>query len=626
MTVQDLLSRLEGVSGQDGQYMARCPAHDDKKSSLSIGTGQDGRVLIKCQAGCSCGAVVAALGLSERDLFPSKESNRIEATYAYRDTQGRLLAEKLRREGKRFSWRYPIPGGWEYKKPANIVPYNLPALQGSEGVYLVEGEKDVDTLTALSRVAVCSPDGAGPGKWRDSFTAWFQGKNVCIIPDNDDVGRAFAQEEAEKIRKAARSVKVLDLCRIWPELPEHGDISDLVRHMGGGAAMDALGALAAQLPEWTPEAAADADPLLSLFRPLAEFPEEEARWLVPGWIPEGQISLIAADGGVGKTTLWCHIIAALSRGTACILDPPDTQREPVKVTFLTTEDSVRKKLRRKLRLAGADMRNIITPDFVGDRSGMLHKLKFGTPEMERVLRYFRPALCIFDPVQGFTPPDVNMGSRNEMRDCMAPLISIGEDVNTTALIVCHTNKRKGACGRDRIADSADLWDIARSVMMAGYTEEEGVRYLSNEKNNYAPLQETILFTIDSNEQVHKEGTSRKRDREYMLGADMAKSTPKREECKAFIITALTEAGGTMPTKDVEEKAKAAGYSFSTIRIVKKALKDEGIIKNFQTGGNDEKVWNMQLLEALSFEPLPENTETPFEEVPRQTSQNGEERL
>ena len=626
MTADDLLARLEGVTGHDGQYMARCPAHEDKKASLSVSSGEDGRILLKCQAGCSCKDVMAALGLSERDLFPQRESTRIEATYAYRDAQGRLLGEKVRREGKHFSWRRPVPGGgWEYKKPASPVLYNLPALLDSGQAYIVEGEKDVDTLAALGRVAVCSPDGAGPGKWRDAFTAGFAGKSVCIIPDNDDIGRAFAQEEAGKISGTASSVKVLDLRCVWPELPEHGDTTDLVRHKGAQAALSALDTLAASTAPWVPEDAGKDDPLLSLFKPLRDFPEEEAKWLVPGWIPEGQISIIAADGGIGKTTLWCHIIAALSNGTACILDPPGTQRKPMTVTFLTTEDSVRKKLRRKLRLAGADMANIITPDFVGDRSGMLHKLKFGTPEMERVLRYFKPALCIFDPVQGFTPPDVNMGSRNEMRDCMAPLIAIGEDVNTTALIVCHTNKRKGAYGRDRIADSADLWDIARCVMMAGYTEEEGVRYLSNEKNNYAPLQETILFTIDSDGQIHKEGTSRKRDREYILGADMAKSAPKREDCKAFISAALAEAGGTMPTKDVEEKAKAAGYSFSTIRIAKKALKEEGAVKSFQTGGPSDKVWNMQLLETPDFEALPVGTQTPFEDAPRQTSPNGEEK-
>lgn len=99
-----------------------------------------------------------------------------------------------------------------------------------------------------------------------------------------------------------------------------------------------------------------------------------------------------------------------------------------------------------------------------------------------------------------------------MRDCMAPLISLGEETGTTFIVVCHTNKRPKASGRDRIADSADLWDVSRSVLMAGYTEDQGVRYLSNEKNNYTTLQETLLFTIDNSGQAHAEGTSWKRDR------------------------------------------------------------------------------------------------------------------
>lgn len=122
-----------------------------------------------------------------------------------------------------------------------------------------------------------------------------------------------------------------------------------------------------------------------------------------------------------------------------------------------------------------------------------------------------------------------------MRDCTAQLITIGEDTDTTSLIVCHTNKRRGAYGRDRVADSADIWDVSRSVMMAGFTEDQGIRYLSNEKNNYAPLQETVLFSIDSDEQIHQEGISWRRDREYIMGAEQAKSSPVREDCKAFLM-------------------------------------------------------------------------------------------
>ena len=357
------------------------------------------------------------------------------------------------------------------------------------------------------------------------------------------------------------------------------------------------------------------DQLFSLFKPLSEYQEEEAEWIVPGWIPKGQISLIAADGGIGKTTLWCHIIAALSSGSACILDPPGFTREPMKITFMTTEDSVRKKLHKKLRLAGANMNNIITPDFAMDRAGLLRSLNFGTEEMDMVLRYLKPVLCIFDPVQGFTPPKVNMGSRNEMRDCMAPLISIGEDIGTTALVVCHTNKRRGAYGRDRIADSADLWDISRSVMMAGFTEDKGVRYLSNEKNNYAPLQETVLFTIDADGQIHKEGTSWKRDREYVQGAEISKAAPVREDCKAFILQTLEEAGGAMPTATLEETAKAAGYSFASMKRAKRELKAEGTIKYFHTGAPKDRIWHIQLVPAPGqvFKECIEDTPTPFDE-------------
>lgn len=198
-----------------------------------------------------------------------------------------------------------------------------------------------------------------------------------------------------------------------------------------------------------------------------------------------------------------------------------------------------------------------------------------------------------------------------MRDCTAPLIAVGEDINTSSLIACHTNKRKGAYGRDRIADSADLWDIARSVMMAGFTEEKGVRYLSNEKNNYAPPQETILFTIDENEQIVKVGTSWKRDREYIIDGTEARSAPKREDCKEWVLSALDDAGGNMPSKELEGIAKAAGYAFRTVRRVKDELKKDGIIEYYTTGSarDGNRTWHIKKVD--SFTELPDDTETPW---------------
>ena len=69
MNLAEFLNRLEGVKGRDGQYMAKCPAHQDSKPSLSVGVGEDNRILFHCQAGCATEDVLAALGLKQRDLF-----------------------------------------------------------------------------------------------------------------------------------------------------------------------------------------------------------------------------------------------------------------------------------------------------------------------------------------------------------------------------------------------------------------------------------------------------------------------------------------------------------------------------------------------------------------------------
>jgi RecA-family ATPase len=583
-----------------------------------------------CHTGCKTEDIVWAMGLTMQDLFAEIKPGDVFPRY---DDPGKAQFERehiypggqikkviMRKpDGKKYGCWFHQEGGKWAKGRGGIDPplYTVAPLEGV--VFVCEGEKDVATLNSLGFTAASGADGAGPGKWRKAHTQQLKDFHVCVLGDNDKVGKDFAAETCNALHGVAASVRLLDLSKVWPEIPEHGDVTDMVVELGPYKAAELIGQLSADAAEWVPEE----DPLLSLFKPLEEFTEEEAEWLVPGWIPAGQISLMAADGGVGKTTLWCHIIAALSNGTTCVLDPPGHTRPPMRITFMTTEDSVRKKLRKKLRLAGANMANIITPDFVADKSGLLRNVKFGSPEMRKVLYHLRPVFCVFDPVQGFLPPKVNMGSRNEMRDCMAPMISIGEEINTTSMVICHTNKRKGASGRDRIADSADLWDIARSVMMAGFTEEQGVRYLTNEKNNYAPLQETILFSIDDDGQIHKEGSTWKRDREFVQDTDSAKSATKREDCKAYIVQALNEAGGAMPTNDLDAKAKQAGYSFTSVKRAKQDLKKENSVRYFQTGTNKDRVWHIQLLNtapiSTGFVELPEDEPVPFEEASRQTS-------
>ena len=69
--IDDVLSRLQKVRQKsDTQWLACCPAHDDRSPSLSVGIGNDGRVLLKCWTGCSQKEVVDALNIPWGDLFP----------------------------------------------------------------------------------------------------------------------------------------------------------------------------------------------------------------------------------------------------------------------------------------------------------------------------------------------------------------------------------------------------------------------------------------------------------------------------------------------------------------------------------------------------------------------------
>lgn len=61
MTVAADIATALGAKGRGPRWVARCPAHDDRSPSLSIATGDDGKLLLRCHTGCSFLAIVAAL-------------------------------------------------------------------------------------------------------------------------------------------------------------------------------------------------------------------------------------------------------------------------------------------------------------------------------------------------------------------------------------------------------------------------------------------------------------------------------------------------------------------------------------------------------------------------------------
>ncbi len=324
--------------------------------------------------------------------------------------------------------------------------------------------------------------------------------------------------------------------------------------------------------------------------------EKEAEWLVSQYIPKGCITILAGDGGGGKTTTWCGIAAAVSNGTKVFFDSIPEEFavcEPQKVLFFSSEDSIEFTLKARLRKAGAKLSNILS---INLQDETFTEIKFNSPILEELIAKAKPSLVIFDPVQSFIPPSIQMGQRNAMRDCFNHLVGIGERHSCTFLIVVHTNKRQGVYGRNRIADSADVWDIARSVLIVGQTPD-GKRYLSHEKSNYSELGETAIFHIVDGVTVFDNYTEKK-DRDFVQERDNETyQAPQRKDAEKFIINFLRN--GKKPTAELDEAAKAAGISKNTLNRAKTELRKCGLLGGKSEGYGQTKIFYSFLIEKSS---------------------------
>lgn len=297
MDLHDILFRLRGVEGPSGagEYTAKCPAHDDRQASLCLRSGNKG-IVMKCHAGCSFDAICSALGLEKKALFfessdaPARRKpetvtgtkvhtpkqfesyeaaygrlGRIEAIYPYTDEKGGLLFEVARirtADGKKTFRQHRPANPKQGALPCicNVPPeirntaiYRLQdvraAIASGQPVYVVEGEKDADTIARMGRCGTTNAGGAG--KWTQGHSAHLAGADVIIIPDEDPesnghAGQKHGETVARMTQGIAKSVKLIRLKDAYPDLPEKGDISDLCVYVGMERAIEMLDALASK--------------------------------------------------------------------------------------------------------------------------------------------------------------------------------------------------------------------------------------------------------------------------------------------------------------------------------------------------------------------------------------------
>lgn len=229
--VEEVGNHFEQFHKNGSGYKAVCPAHNDNTPSLSIREGKGGRILLKCFAGCGTENVLGAAGLTMKDLQPPGD-----VYYDYTDKNGQLLYQVVRKRSKEFLQRRPDGKGWQWNtNDTRKVLYKLPELMNKTDlqkrigkVYVTVGEKDADNLRSLGLTATTNAGGAN-AKWMDEYTETLRGRNVVLLPDNDEAGLRRVRRIAEALLGVARSVRIVKL----PNLNQKGDVTDWLS--AGGA-------------------------------------------------------------------------------------------------------------------------------------------------------------------------------------------------------------------------------------------------------------------------------------------------------------------------------------------------------------------------------------------------------
>jgi 5S rRNA maturation endonuclease (ribonuclease M5) len=415
-TVESFLAKLNGVRKTGSGWQARCPCrNDDDNPSLSVGQGDDGRVLVNCHRGngCSVTEVCTSLGMKVTDLYPPRQEERkltLVATYEYRDKDGKVIYQKQRfvdQWGKKtFRQRRQNPDNpkkWVYSlDDVERVLYRLPeiiqARETKETVWLVEGEKDADNLVKLGWCATTPPNGAG--KWQESFTDTLRDMHVFVVADNDLPGWEHAKDISERLKKAGCTVStfvppkqfkdvsellagggkledLIDLKDAEPlssateieEEKEEADIeavSEVTSSLGNIASQITRVLMRDDLSEDTRIARAnmllnqiksendyDRGKLVNWQEFLDEPSNEEFDWVIDGLIERGERIMVVAAEGVGKTMLARQVAICSAAG----LHPFNFSRiKPIRTLTIDLENPERIIRRTSSSIMGAARR------------------------------------------------------------------------------------------------------------------------------------------------------------------------------------------------------------------------------------------------------------------------------
>lgn len=615
-----------------GGVVSRCPAHADRRPSLSIREGADGRALVRCHANCTTEAVVESLKLTMADLFefgPRSAEGALAANGAAEERRPRYLtldaavADIAGRYGPAPTrhWLYedargqPVgavvrvdradgtkevrplragTGGWvvgAMEPPRPLLGLRrLADVAPNEAIYVVEGETCVDAALSLGLTATTSSGGARAAAQSD-WTA-LAGRQVVVLPDRDDAGTRYADDVARLVSQAgASSVRILRLEDAWPGLPAGGDLVDLLEHRGGEAArvredLTALSEAIAVAP------AAGSPRGVQLVR-LSDIEPAPVRWLSRGRVAVGKLTLLVGDPGLGKSFVTIDLAARVSRGLAWLEADAQPLAGPGAVVFLSAEDDPADTIRPRLDSAGADANRVyILTAMRGERGDRAFDLSRDLSALEVAAASIPDLrLIVIDPISAYLGA-TDSHKNAEMRAVLGPLAAFAARRDVAVLCVSHLNKASGMAAIHRTIGSVAFAASARVVLAVVKDKRDPfVRLLVPVKSNIGRDQGGMRFTIQSDAERAEPKLvwlgSESMSADDALGDTASSGKPRQiDDAIEFLEDALTN-GPRSPT-ELRALATDAGLSWGSVRRAKDRLEVEA----FKTGMAGGWAWRL----------------------------------
>jgi putative DNA primase/helicase len=580
-TAKQIAYALGGTKREGNDWRCLCPGHDDHDPSLSI-TEKDGRVLFICRAGCSQNAVLDAL--HARGLWPqsgtrgtrNSGSRREVATYNYHDANGTLRYQVIRYAPKGFSQRRSngAANSWiPNMDGVERLPYRLPELLADPDatVFIAEGEKDCDNLVRHGLVATCNSSGAG--NWQKEISHWFAGRDIVILPDNDDAGRSHAQDVANKLTGIAGSVRILEL----PGLPLKGDISDWLK---AGGSTNELKRLAAAVPIFTGRAInghdSNAQSHCIPFKTGRDFTLQKIEWLWRGWLARRKFHLLAGQKGDGKSTITFDLMACVSVGGKW----PDGSQAPLgDVLIWSGEDCIEDTILPRFVAAGGDLGRIYpVKDIIVEGKTRPFDPSTDIPKLiEMAEKIPNLLLAVIDPVVLALPAKSDSHKNAETRRGLQPLIDFVERRGVALIGITHFTK--GTADRDpieRVTGSLAFGALPRCVWGTSTGEDGFQRRLVRIASNIGPTGGGIEYTLHEEPLIDYGDLSAQRISwgAKLIGSPIELLTAEKQSAKAAATAFLREflANGSKPQPEIKDAAEAHGHTWATIRRAQQTLR------------------------------------------------------